>query len=119
MMVKPHVSFTKVYLSPTIINCLNFFIDRVIYLHDTSAETLKRFTSLGKLHYTDFSASYIVMHELTEEGLRAFGVDEKQRFIEYYKSASLRTNISNEIESDKRDEIIAMAEKLAKEKGLK
>lgn len=116
-----HVSFTTVYLSPTTINCLNFFTYRIIYLHDTSAETLKRFTSLGKLHYTDFSASYILMHELTEEGLRAFGVDEKQRFIKYYKSASLRTGLSNEIESDKRDEIIAMAiaEKLAEEKGLK
>lgn len=109
-----HISFTKVRLHSTITNCLNFYANRRIYLHDISAETLKRFTSSGELHYTDFASPYILMSELTEEGLRAFGVDEKQRFIEYYKQTSL-----NGTNPHIRNKIIATAEKLAEEKGLK
>ena len=114
-----HVFFTKVFLSATIINCLDIFTNKIIHLHDTSVETLKRFTSLGELHYTDFLTPYIVMHELTEEGLRAFGVDEKQCFIEYYRTALLGASLLGEVSSSKQDEIISTAEKLAEEKGLK
>ena len=122
-----HLYCTKVDLYPRIDYNLNFLANKEISLYDISTETLKRFTTLGELHYGKYSTPYIAMHELTEEGLRAFGVNDKQSFINYYEEVSLnfndylekRSNPSDWIKPDNWDEIVSAAEKLAEEKGLK
>ena len=122
---QPHLSYTRVFLQSS--ECRDsFYTMPCLYLYNTDENTLKRFTSLGRLNYNEYSIPYISMHELTEEGLHAFKINNKQDFVNLYGDLSLTASQQidkilkplNWVKPDNWDEIISTAEKLAEEKGL-
>lgn len=120
-----HLSYTTVYLQSSG-RCDSPCAMPYICLYNTDENTLKRFTSLGRLNYNEYSVPYISMHELTEEGLRAFKINDKQDFVNFYAELSLTSSQRIDkilkpldwVKPNNWDEIISTAEKLAEEKGL-